>query len=369
MMAKSKRTGREKGNTMSIMNWIKGSGRNDGQSKQGTRPKAAPQDPGRGIGEFILLPFATLLSTCSLIWTTFSALDLMGVGPIGLTVAISLELIWVGFTVAAHKGTPMWGHVWLTQAIGWAFLVAVIALLAWHGTSLNGDEIFGYYIDTEASRAIAIAGPILPLGAKFMWVLFSAARKARQEVIDNPHGYTEEQISLIDDMERASHFAAIESTKELEAEERAHEIELRKIKMQGDQILAQEMADHKVAIARHKNNQEMRRLSPYAWDEPRVIPGEIERTDQPKQAVLPATSRPARSEVRVHVTELTEAQRKNKLTAAEFYLAKRKNPELTQAAFARSKNISGGQLTRILDRYKEADLAAEAQEEEQAQEG
>lgn len=343
---------------MKIMDWVKGPETNEKKAKA-----KAQGDPGRGIGEFVLLPFGTLLSVCSVVWTTFSALDLMGVGPIGLTVAISLELIWVGFTVAAHKDVPMWGHLWLTQAIGWAFLVAVIALLAWHGAKLNGEEIFGYYIDSEASRAISIAGPILPLGAKFMWVLFSAARKARREAIDNPNGYDAEQIAHIESLERASRFAAIESTKEMEAEERSHEIDLRRIKMQGDQMLAQEMADHKVAVARHKNAQEMRRLSPYSWDEPRVISGEIERTDARKPAALPATSRAPRTEATVKVTELSDAQRTNKLMAAEFYLAKAKDPELSQASFAESKGVTGGHLSRVLRAFPKAVLDAEAEEQ------
>lgn len=346
---------------MKIMNWIKGPQKTEAPAPK--KPKAQPHTSGEkpGGGAFILTPFGLFLSTCSIAWTTLSVVDLLGIGAVGLTVAGSLDLIWIAVMYATHKEIPFYGSLRATQAIGWIFLVAVVAALAWHGISLEGQEFFGYTVDENASRAMAIVGPLLPVGAKIVWVFVSSAYKKAEREAANPDGYTDEQLAEIDELERSSRFDAMKASKDLESEERAHEVELRRIKMQGDQVLAQEMADHKVTVARHKNAQEMRRISPFAFDEPRVIQGEIERTDREKQALPAAKARAPRSEVSVRVTDLSEAQKQNKLLAAEFYLARRKDAALSQAAFAKSKGISGGQLSRILDRFKEGELEAEGE--------
>lgn len=312
--------------------------------------KKAPT-PVKGAGEFILTPFGVFLSTCSVVWTTFSAIDLLGIGAIGLTVAISLDVIWVGLTVAAHQEIPMWGSVKTTQGLGWAFLLAVVVVLAWHGVSLNGKEIFGYYVDEETSKAIAITGPILPIGGKVMWLLVSAARKKRQHELANPEGYTDEQIEKLADLERASKFEESEGQKQLDAERRKHLQELERIRMQGEQLLEQEKVDHKVDLARYNHVKEMHRLSPTSWTD-KVIPGEIERMG--KQApVLPAKM-PARKEITVQVTDISDAQRKNMMLAAEYLLLVEKDPSYSQGKFARDKDISPGHLSKVLKAYKQA---------------
>ena len=326
-----------------------------GWNKAAEEPAKAPRkkvttttSPAKSAGEFILTPFGVFLSACSVVWTTFSAIDLLGIGAIGLTVAISLDVIWVGLTVAAHQEIPIWGSVKATQALGWIFLVAVVCVLAWHGISLNGKEIFGYHVDEETSKAIAITGPILPIGGKVMWLLVSAARKKLQHELANPEGYTEEQIEKLDELERSSKFEEAEAKKALEAERRKHLQDLEKIRMQGEQLLEQEKVDHKVDLARYEHVKEMRRLSPTSWSD-KVIPGEIERITKPTPA-LPARTAP-RKEVTMQLPDISEAQRKNMLLAAEYFLLLEKEPGYTQSRFADDKKISAGQLSKILKAY------------------
>jgi hypothetical protein len=298
MMAKSNGPERE-GRLVKIFGWDTAKEAVKEPAKSTSRKKAAP--PSKGAGEFILTPFGVFLSTCSVVWTTFSAIDLLGIGAIGLTVAISLDVIWVGLTVAAHQEIPMWGSVKTTQGLGWAFLLAVVVVLAWHGVSLNGKEIFGYYVDEETSKAIAITGPILPIGGKVMWLLVSAARKKRQHELANPEGYTDEQIEKLDDLEHV---------------------------------------------------REMRRLSPTSWTD-KVIPGEIERIAKPTPAALPAKAA-TRKEITVDIADVTEAQRKNMMLAAEYLLLSEKDPAYSQNSFASDKGISAGHLSRVLKAYKAA---------------
>lgn len=349
MMAKSNGPERE-GRLVKIFGWGTAKEAVKEPAKSTSRKKATP--PSKGAGEFILTPFGVFLSTCSVVWTTFSAIDLLGIGAIGLTVAISLDVIWVGLTVAAHQEIPMWGSVKTTQGLGWAFLLAVVVVLAWHGVSLNGKEIFGYYVDEETSKAIAITGPILPIGGKVMWLLVSAARKKRQHELANPEGYTDEQIEKLDDLERISKFQEAESQKQLEAERRKHLQELEKIRMQGEQVLEQEKVDHRVDVARYEHTREMRRLSPTSWTD-KVIPGEIERIAKPTPAALPAKTT-ARKEITVDIADVTEAQRKNMMLAAEYILLVEKDPAYSQNSFASDKGISAGHLSRVLKAYKAA---------------
>src|SRR5688572_15100440 len=226
--------------------------------------------------------------------------------------------------------------------------MAVVCVLAWHGISLNGKEIFGYHVDEETSKAIAITGPILPIAGKVMWLLVSAARKKVQQELGNPEGYTEEQSEKLDELERATKFAEAENKKELEAERRKHLQDLEKIRMQGEQLLEQEKVDHKVDLARYEHVKEMRRLSPTSWSD-KVIPGEIERVTKPTPALPARTSK--RREVTMQVTDISEAQRKNMLLAAEYFLLLEKEPGYTQSRFADDKKISAGQLSKILKAY------------------
>jgi hypothetical protein len=323
--------------------------------------KKAPQT--REAKPFLLTPFGFFLSACSVAWTTFSVVDLMGIGPIGLTVAVSLDIIWVAIMYATHMEIPFYGSLRATQIIGWVFLLAVVGILAWHGASLEGKEFLGYAVDSNMARGMAIAGPILPVGAKVFWVLVSSAYKKAEQEAQNPEGYTEEQLAALADMERTSKFEAAESEKDLDAMRREHQVELEKIRMDAEKARTRDDVDFEIRIQRIEQQRKIQNNTPLPL--PRVIQGEIERVEDPaprrqlsnvgpvKPRSIPATAA-ARSEVTVSITDLSETQRENMLMAAEFHLLREKDATYTQSRFASEKGISAGYLSKILLAYKKA---------------
>jgi hypothetical protein len=336
-------------------------------------PKAAPKPQRRKpTGQqkddkpFLLTPFGFFLSGCSVAWTTFSIVDLFGIGAMGLTVAVSLDIIWVAIMYATHKDIPFYGSVRTTQGIGWAFLVAVVILLAWHGTSLEGETVFGHLVDRDMSRGMAVAGPILPVGAKVVWVLISAAYKKAELEEQNPEGYTDEQLEELEDLERKSKFDATKAKKRREADRLAHEDRLEKIRMAAEETRTKDQVDFEIYLERVAQAREIQNNTP--MELPRIIQGEIERVPVPVPAVQ--RSIPAREgrryEATVPITDLNEKQRNNMLLAAEYVLLHEKDPTYSQSRFAQEKGISAGHLSKILGTYREAkkngtlDLGGEA---------
>jgi hypothetical protein len=100
-----------------------------------------------------VLVFASVLSAASLAWTTYSLLDLLHAGWIGVTVAATADLIWSAVIWCEYKGIGSKGWV---KTIGWLAVVVVGGFIAWHGADKN-------------SAAMAIAGPFLTLGTKAVW--------------------------------------------------------------------------------------------------------------------------------------------------------------------------------------------------------
>lgn len=324
-------------------------------AKPATRKKA--EEP-KGAGPFLLTPLGIFLSACSLIWTAFSVTDLLGIGPMGLTVALTLDLIWLAVMYATHKEISFYGSVTATQALGWIFLVAVVVALAWHGVSLEGKEILGYTVSENASRAMAIIGPILPLGSKIVWVLISSAYKTAEQVAANPQGYTEEQLTKLEEMERASKFEEAESEKALEAKRRKHKLELEEIRMGGEKTRARNDVNFELERARIEQATKLRNEMPV--DLVRIIQGEVEQPVLPAQAqapalmpvrTIPAAKERERTEVTVSITDLNEDQRKARTLVVEYLLLKQKDPTYSQRKFAADKGISSGWLNKLITRY------------------
>jgi hypothetical protein len=343
-----------------MLNFFKSREATKTPAKSQPRKKASQQ---REAKPFLLTPFGFFLSACSVAWTTFSVVDLMGIGLMGLTVAVSLDIIWVAIMYATHMEIPFYGSLRATQAIGWAFLVAVVVIIAWHGASLEGEVVFGYAVDANMARGMAVAGPILPVGAKVFWVLVSSAYKKAEQEAENPDGYTDEQLEQLEDLERQSKFKEAESQKALEDKRRKHLIELAEIEMGAEKARKRDEVDFQNYLARVKQQREIESNTPLAL--PRIIQGEIERVEDPtprrqlsnagpvKPRSIPATAAP-RAEVTVSITDLSETQRENMLMAAEFHLLREKDPTYTQSRFASEKGISAGYLSKILLAYKKA---------------
>jgi hypothetical protein len=328
-------------------------------AKPTTRKKQQPEVEARmNVGAFLLTPLGGFLSGCSLLWTAFSVTDLLGIGPMGLTVALTLDLIWLVIMYATHKEIPFYGSLTATQAIGWIFLVVVVVALAWHGVSLEGKEILGYTVSRNASHAMAIIGPILPLGSKITWVLVSAAYKKAEQEANNPEGYTEEQLIALEEMERESKFEEAEAEKALEAKRRKHKLELEEIRMGGEKTRARNDVNFELERARIEQATKLRNEMPV--DLVRIIQGEVEQPVLPAQAqapalmpvrTIPAAKERERTEVTVSITDLNEDQRKARTLVVEYLLLKQKDPTYSQRKFAADKGISSGWLNKLITRY------------------
>ncbi|MFJ8301575.1 hypothetical protein ACIQ9R_37500 [Streptomyces sp. NPDC094447] len=180
----------------------------------------------------VLVP-AAILSGASLTWTTWSLVDLLGAGPIGVTVAAGADIIWASVIWAEARGLRINGWRWPIAALGWATLTAVAAFLVWHG--LDRDEV-----------AMAVAGPLLPLGAKVVWLLAIADMR-------DPAALTDDERAQLAVMERAMRF-----------EEAQHRYELRRREMGAERLLADVSVDFDIELARQDKARELARRAPIA---------------------------------------------------------------------------------------------------------
>ncbi|MFD6531563.1 winged helix-turn-helix transcriptional regulator [Streptomyces sp. NPDC060184] len=174
---------------------------------------------------------AVVLSAASLAWTTWSLVDLLGTGAIGLTVAAGADIVWASVIAAEARGLRVAGRGWSVPAIGWAALAAVAGLLVWHGLDAH-------------SLAMAVAGPLLPLGAKVVWML------ALTDLRD-PAALTDDENALLAKMERSLLF-----------EEARHRVELRRREMLAERQLAEVDQDFGIELSRLDKRRELARRRP-----------------------------------------------------------------------------------------------------------
>jgi hypothetical protein len=180
----------------------------------------------------LLIPAITL-SAGSLAWTTWSLVDLLGAGLIGLTVAAGADIIWASVIAAEARGLRIAGRRWLVAAIGWTSLLAVAGFLVWHG--ISRDQI-----------AMAVAGPLLPLGAKVVWLLALADMR-------DPSALTDDERAQLAAMERAMRF-----------DEAQHRYALRRREMDAESLLADVSVDFEIELARQEKGRELARRAPIA---------------------------------------------------------------------------------------------------------
>lgn len=180
----------------------------------------------------LLIP-AIALSAGSLAWTTWSLVDLLGAGPIGLTVAAGADIIWASVIVAEARGLRIAGRRWPVAAIGWAALLAVGTFLVWHGIARD-------------HTAMAVAGPLLPIGAKLVWLLALADMR-------DPSALTDDEQAKLAALERGMRF-----------EEAEHRIELRRREMAAERLLADVSVDFEIELTRQEKGRELARRAPIA---------------------------------------------------------------------------------------------------------
>lgn len=181
----------------------------------------------------LLIP-AAALSVASLAWTTWSLVDLLGAGLIGLTVAAGADVIWGSVIIAEARGLHIRttkGQRNIVPAFGWATLLVVAAFLAWHGISDN-------------SWAMAAAGPFLPFGAKAVWVLALADMR-------DPSALTDKEKDTLAQMERGMTF-----------EEAQHRLDMRRREMNAERQMSEVSVDFDIELMRQDKTRELTRRRP-----------------------------------------------------------------------------------------------------------
>lgn len=178
-----------------------------------------------------LLAPATLLSLASIAWTTWSLVDLLGAGLIGVTVAAGADIIWASVIVAEARNLRVASKAWTVPAFGWATLLVVAGLLAWHGIAKD-------------SLAMAVAGPFLPLGAKAVWILALADLR-------DPTALTDDELHQLARMERGMAF-----------EDAQHRLEMRRRAMGAELLMAEVATDFDIEVMRQDKTRELSRRRP-----------------------------------------------------------------------------------------------------------
>jgi hypothetical protein len=206
---------------------------------------------------------ATALSAASLAWTTWSLVDLLGTGAIGYTVAAGADVVWASVIAAEARGLhiDIKGRN-LVPGIGWTALLAVAGLLVWHGL-------------LDGSIPMAAAGPLLPLGAKVVWLL---------ALVDgsDPAALTSEQEAEIHSVIRDSEHAARLHDARRDRAERDAQAAIERIRQQARITVARDRADFEITLERLEMRAEIERCSPMmlapitAPDQPAITPSKTE---------------------------------------------------------------------------------------------
>jgi flagellar biosynthesis GTPase FlhF len=367
----------------------------------------------------ILVIAAALLSVASIVWTTYSILDLLDIGVIALTVAATLDLIWISIQYAQHKGIPLMGSRIATEVAGWVAIAAVVGLLVWHGLTLEGQTIAGQMIDHETAMSIAVASPLLPLGAKFVTMLAASSFR-------DPATYTHKQQKRLDEIQRTAAYkedirqkreeeasathvammrrmaerqeqekkeadlqknhelaeqqrkAAVEEA-ERERKRKAKEAEIENARLDAELVRMQERSDTELRIERIKNEARERmalaegdaEVEQYVLEKRKelgrrqsFIVGETVPNQGRPQALRSVPSAPMRpSMITMSVSEMDSARKGREKLAAAFWMAKDKNPDLTAAQFAQDNGVSTSQLSRVKNEFPRSYFPESFQEE------
>ncbi|MGW3400136.1 hypothetical protein [Streptomyces zhihengii] len=222
----------------------------------------ATHTPAQRPGTTPLTTLAASLSLGSLIWTTWSLFDLLGVGLAGFTVAACADAVWGAVIYAEYRGVRVAGKKWPVVTFGWIALLAVAALLVWHGIAKNNP-------------AMAAAGPLLPIGAKAIWVLALAALR-------DPAALTDDELATLARMERGMAF-----------EEAQHRFEMRRREMNAERQMSEVAVDFDIELMRQSKTRELTRRRPLDVT-PHHDAHRITRTidDAPQTDALTAASAP-----------------------------------------------------------------------------
>lgn len=306
-----------------------------------------------------LLVFACVLSVASLGWTTYSLLDLLKVGAIGLTVAATADLIWSAVIWCEYQDI---GPKWWVKAVGWLTVLVVGGFISWHGVS-------------QDSMAMAVAGPFLTLGTKAVWELTLVALKdpvrekkeaARKQIAlldaetDTIMGTTNAQIRKENAESEADH------SRLLAEKRRDHELRMAELTYEAEEkrVAAEHRSDMLVNSIESKQFERLMGIIERR-DAQQTISGQVVPQVQPGSAPQAlagspsqtAVNRPGMLTVSIAKGEepMTEAQEARKRLAALYYLsaaeAENEGMHLSMTAFAATKGTNKVMVSRCCKEF------------------
>lgn len=205
-----------------------------------------------------LVMMALVMSVGSLIWTTYSLLDLYQVGgvdlmnmelrdlsPVGLSAAATADLLWTITMIAQYRGVQILARwpfgknagrqVDILPLIGWIEVLFVAGLLAYHGSTM-----------LEGAAAFAA---ILPIGTKVSWSMALADLRDPTE----PSSEAKAQIEAI-------RRKANEKRAKVEATADLHHAEMQQLERDNERLLAQERLKGQLTQEQKRNKLALERM-------------------------------------------------------------------------------------------------------------
>lgn len=273
-----------------------------------------------------LLVFACILSLASLGWTTYSLLDLMKAGPIGLTVAATADVIWSAVIYCEYQGI---GNKWFVKITGWITVLIVGGFIGWHGVVANNTEM-------------AVAGPFLTIGTKIVWEF---ALLALRDPVREKKEESRREIALLDAdtediMARAKAQIRKENAEKLAEHERvlaekqqAHELKMAELAYAAEEQQAAAESRTQVLASRLETSTLDRILDLHQERLGTTIQGQVveqqalPHTGPGHKALSPVPQPASGGSTVVTMTighgdqPLTEAQKSRKRLAALYYLS------------------------------------------------
>lgn len=308
-----------------------------------------------------LVAVASALSVASLGWTTWSLMDLLGVGPVGLTVALTADLIWSAVIYCEFRRI---GGGWV-KLLGWLAVLVVGGFIVYHGLTLNNP-------------AMAAAGPFLTVGTKAVWEL---ALMSLRDPVKDKKAQARQEINLLNaeaeiireraqaQIAKEQAEAAAEHERKVSAKKQAHELEMMDSRHEAEKLKLNAENDSAVLYSTLKamNIEEIHKLFRV---QTQTIAGEIipPQDDPPKgrrrrQPELPGNPGPrnapefpeAAREIPVNVQGLNASKAELKRLAAVWYAMEGKADEdgdlLSKAEFARRVGVNKAQVTRATNEF------------------
>lgn len=320
-----------------------------------TKAKDIAMDTRKKVTPIVVV--AIILSAASLGWTTWSLLDLLKVGAIGLTVSVTADLIWASVIYCEYKGIGSSGWV---KAIGWFAVLIVGGFIAWHGV-------------TRENMAMAVAGPFLTIGTKAVWELALISIKDPTEITAEDQDKLDKQLRDINFEGRQKQIEARQTVASLQADSLKR---IAEIKGAAQVRIAELESQQEVFEAQRAFEQRMEAMgSSYKLirtDDYTAIldkQEEIPRASVPQAIPAPRPAPLAKPSGAITVRmddALTPAQQELKKLAAAWYVAERQATAmgelLSKAKFAERIGVNKPQITRAtqkfpLEDFTEAELS------------